>query len=302
MPSLQLKQILLQQLRSLHLMGVQDIHGDDSASFDFSQFELSEASAEKRVASSPVGQTSLKTESASVVREQPVAPAAPTPVAVAPATPAPIPAKSSSSAGGSISVAGEYPPAVDSQQRSDKLEVLASEVANCKKCPELCGTRTKTVFGVGDAQARIVFLGEGPGANEDRAGEPFVGEAGKLLDKILTASKLSRDEVYILNTVKCRPPNNRNPLPGELENCRPYLDQQLDVIRPDYIVCLGAVAAKSLLDTKLSLGKLRKQFHQYRSSKVVVTYHPAYLLRTPAAKKNVWEDMKMLMGDMGVEL
>ena len=147
-----------------------------------------------------------------------------------------------------------------------------------------------------------MFLGEGPGANEDRQGEPFVGEAGKLLDKILNASTLKRDQVYILNTVKCRPPNNRNPLPAELENCRGFLDRQLDVIRPEFIVCLGSVAAKSLLGTKLSLGKLRKQFHQYRESKVLVTYHPAYLLRTPSAKTHVWEDMKMLMKALGVEL
>jgi DNA polymerase len=175
-------------------------------------------------------------------------------------------------------------------------------VESCEACYELCRSRTKTVFGVGNPESKIVFLGEGPGANEDRQGEPFVAEAGKLLDKILTASTLGRDQVYILNTVKCRPPNNRNPLPLELENCRGFLDRQLDVMRPEFIVCLGSVAAKSLLGTKSSLGKLRKQFHQYRESKVLVTYHPAYLLRTPSAKTHVWEDMKMLMKELGVEL
>ena len=303
MPSLQLKQILLQQLQSLHLMGVKEIHQDDSANFDFSQLETAaeDAPPEKPAASLPAIKSEPPSKPASVVREQAATPAAPASVAPTPAAQPTLP-NVKSSTGSTIELDGEYPPALDRQQRVERLEVLASEVATCKKCTELCGTRTKTVFGVGDPEARIVFIGEGPGANEDRMGEPFVGDAGKLLDKILTASKLSREAVYILNTVKCRPPNNRNPQPVELENCRPYLDQQLDLIRPDYIVCLGSVAAKSLLGTKLSLGKLRKQFHQYRSSKVVVTYHPAYLLRTPSAKTNVWEDMKMLMKDMGVEL
>ncbi len=187
-------------------------------------------------------------------------------------------------------------------ERQQQLSVIQAEVESCQACFELCRTRSRTVFGVGNPESKIVFLGEGPGANEDRLGEPFVGEAGKLLDKILKASTLAREQVYILNTVKCRPPNNRNPLPAELENCRGFLDRQLDVIRPGYIVCLGSVAAKSLLGTKLSLGKLRKQFHQYRGSKVLVTYHPAYLLRTPSAKTHVWEDMKMLMKELGVEL
>lgn len=145
-------------------------------------------------------------------------------------------------------------------------------------------------------------MGEGPGADEDRIGEPFVGAAGQLLDKILNACTLSRDDVYILNTVKCRPPGNRNPAESELENCWPYAVRQLEIIQPEFICCLGSVAAKTVLETKLSIGKLRGQFHQLGSSKVVVTYHPAYLLRTPSAKKHTWNDMKMLMSEMGIEL
>ena len=150
--------------------------------------------------------------------------------------------------------------------------------------------------------ARLVFVGEAPGANEDRIGEPFVGEAGKLLDKILTACKLSRDDVFILNTVKCRPPANRNPSQEELANCWGYTERQLELLQPEFICCLGSVAAKTVLKTTQSLGRLRKQFHSYRGSRVLVTYHPAYLLRTPSAKKHVWDDMKMLMKEMGIEL
>jgi DNA polymerase len=147
-----------------------------------------------------------------------------------------------------------------------------------------------------------VFLGEGPGANEDRLGEPFVGEAGQLLDKIMGACKLARSDVYILNTVKCRPPANRNPSQDELANCWGYAEKQLEILQPEFICCLGSVAARTLLKTTQSIGRLRRQFHSYRGSRVLVTYHPAYLLRTPSAKKHVWEDMKLLMKEMGVDL
>jgi DNA polymerase len=158
------------------------------------------------------------------------------------------------------------------------------------------------VFGVGDSAARLCFLGEAPGADEDRLGEPFVGRAGQLLTKIIEACKLKREDVYILNMIKCRPPGNRNPLPTELANCRGYLDRQLDLIQPEFICCCGAVASQNLLNTTVSIGKLRGKIHDYRGIKVVCTYHPAFLLRSPSFKKEAWEDMKFLMREMGVEL
>lgn len=187
-------------------------------------------------------------------------------------------------------------------QRQATLDVLQNEISQCTKCDDLARLRTQTVFGVGSPNARLVFVGEAPGADEDRIGEPFVGEAGKLLDKILTACKLQRENIFILNTIKCHPPGNRNPSPTELSNCWGYAERQLEIIQPEFICCLGSVAARTLLKTTQSLGKLRKQFHSYRGSRVLVTYHPAYLLRTPSAKRHVWEDMKMLMKEMGVEL
>jgi DNA polymerase len=182
------------------------------------------------------------------------------------------------------------------------LEVLQNQVASCTQCQELATTRTQTVFGVGNLRARLCFMGEAPGADEDRLGEPFVGRAGQLLDKIIEACQLKREDVYILNMLKCRPPGNRNPAPDELANCRPFLERQLDLIEPEYICCLGAVASQNLLGVTTPIGKLRGKLHAYRGAQVVCTYHPAYLLRNPAAKKDCWDDMKFLMREMGVEL
>lgn len=179
------------------------------------------------------------------------------------------------------------------------LELLRNEVAACARCHELATSRTQTVFGVGNPRARLCFLGEAPGADEDRLGEPFVGRAGQLLDKILVACRLTREDVYILNVLKCRPPGNRNPLPDEAANCRPYLDRQLALIQPEFICCLGAVATQNLLATTASMSRMRGKVHNYQGIKVVCTYHPAYLLRNPAAKKDTWEDMKLLMREMG---
>ncbi|TWT37787.1 Uracil DNA glycosylase superfamily protein [Posidoniimonas corsicana] len=182
------------------------------------------------------------------------------------------------------------------------LEVLRDEVAACVRCQELATTRTQTVFGVGSRDARLCFMGEAPGADEDRQGEPFVGRAGQLLNKIIQACRMQREEVYILNVLKCRPPGNRNPNPAEAANCSGFLNRQLELIEPEYICCLGAVAAQNLLQTQTPIGRLRGRVHEYRGIKVVCTYHPAYLLRNPSAKKDAWEDMKMLMGLMGVQL
>jgi DNA polymerase len=196
---------------------------------------------------------------------------------------------------------GAYGPSLPLNDRKDALNVLRSEIEQCTRCEELSSKRTQTVFGVGNPAARLVFVGEGPGFHEDRMGEPFVGDAGDQLNKIIKACKLSREEVFILNCVKCRPPGNRNPSQDELANCWGYAERQLEILQPEYIVCLGSVAAKTLLKTTQSLGRLRKQFHSYRGSRVLVTYHPAYLLRTPSAKRHVWEDMKMLMKEMGID-
>ncbi|MCA9245815.1 MAG: uracil-DNA glycosylase [Planctomycetales bacterium] len=182
------------------------------------------------------------------------------------------------------------------------LAVLQQEVAACTRCELLSQQRTQTVFGVGNPQARLCFLGEAPGADEDRQGEPFVGRAGQLLTKIIEACTLKREDVYILNVLKCRPPGNRNPLPDEVHNCRGYLNRQLELIKPEFICCLGSVAAQTLLETDTTIGRLRGKFHDYRGIPVMCTYHPAYLLRNPSAKRDVWDDMKRLMRELGIEL
>ncbi|HUG17898.1 MAG TPA: uracil-DNA glycosylase [Planctomycetaceae bacterium] len=187
-------------------------------------------------------------------------------------------------------------------EKQNRLQVLAQRVARCVRCQELAETRTQTVFGVGDPNAKIMFIGEAPGADEDREGEPFVGRAGQLLNKIIEACKLTREEIYICNILRCRPPENRNPLPAEAENCREYLDGQIEIVRPEYIVCWGSVAAKNLLGTDSPIGKLRGKFYEYAGAKVLCTYHPSYLLRNPPAKKDVWEDLKFLFCEMGITL
>ena len=184
-------------------------------------------------------------------------------------------------------------------EREHDFALVSDIVSRCTLCKELAATRKQTVFGVGNLKARVAIIGEAPGADEDRIGEPFVGRAGQLLNKILGACKLRREDVYILNILKCRPPNNRNPLPQESQNCRRYLNRQLELIKPEFICCLGSVAAQNLLATDVTIGRLRGAIHDYRGVKVVCTYHPAYLLRNPSAKKQTWDDMKLLMREMG---
>lgn len=182
------------------------------------------------------------------------------------------------------------------------LAEIQKRVAACTRCAELASTRTQTVFGVGNSQARLVFLGEAPGADEDRQGEPFVGRAGKLLTDIIEKGMgLKRSDVYICNILRCRPPGNRNPLPIEAANCREYLDAQLAVVKPEFICCLGSIAAHNLLGETTPIGKLRGRFLDYQGIKVLCTYHPAYVLRNPPAKKQVWEDIQILMAEMGLE-
>ena len=158
----------------------------------------------------------------------------------------------------------------------------------------MASTRTQTVFGVGTIDPEICFVGEAPGADEDAQGIPFVGRAGQLLTKIIEAIDLARDDVYIANVIKCRPPQNRNPEPDEVETCEPFLFRQIDIIRPKVIVALGKFAAQALLGTDAPISRLRGRVFEYRGAKLIPTFHPAYLLRNPASKREVWEDMKLV--------
>ena len=191
-------------------------------------------------------------------------------------------------------------PTMTVAERQAALNEMCSDVAACVRCEELASQRTQTVFGVGNPQARLVFVGEAPGAEEDRLGEPFMGRAGKLLNQIIEACTLRREDVYIMNVLKCRPPRNRTPASDEVANCRNYFVGQLDIIQPEIICCLGAVAATNLLDSNTPIGKLRGRLHDYRGIKLIATYHPAYLLRNPDAKRMVWEDMQIVMKELGI--
>lgn len=187
---------------------------------------------------------------------------------------------------------------MDDAVRLTKLEALNEQVKACRKCAELVCYRRQTVFGEGHIRPKVCFFGEAPGADEDAQGRPFVGAAGRKLDDIIRAMKLKREEVYILNSLKCRPPQNRTPVPEEINNCRPFALTQLEILQPEFIVLLGSVAVRSVLQTEESVGRLRGRFHHYHGARVVVTYHPAYLLRTPEAKKLVWSDVQMVMREL----
>src|SRR5579871_1075812 len=182
---------------------------------------------------------------------------------------------------------------------NDTLERIREDLGECTRC-RLHKKRNSIVFGVGNPRAELVFVGEGPGHDEDVQGLPFVGRAGKLLTQMIEAMGLRREDVYICNVVKCRPPENRRPEDDEVATCSPYLYRQLSVIRPKAIVCLGATAAQSLLKTKESISRYRGQWLDYRGTKLMVTYHPAYLLRNPAAKGDVWKDLQKVMAHLGL--
>jgi len=179
------------------------------------------------------------------------------------------------------------------QRGYDCLAEHEADINQCQKCP-LGKTRTKFVYGAGSDNAGIMLIGEAPGRNEDLQGIPFVGRAGILLDKILAAIGFERDDVYIANILKCRPPNNRDPQPEEMDTCLPYLLEQIRLIQPKVICALGRVAAQALLQTKTPLGKLRKQWHDFHGVPFLVTYHPAALLRNPAYKRDTWDDVQLL--------
>lgn len=176
---------------------------------------------------------------------------------------------------------------------ADTWDQLAGEVAVCTRCP-LHASRQCTVFGVGSRQAQWLIVGEAPGAEEDRRGEPFVGRAGKLLDSMLRAIGLAREEVFIANILKCRPPDNRVPAPAEVAQCMPYLERQIALLRPRILLAVGGVAAQNLLGTDVPVGRLRGEAHRFGAAQtpLVVTYHPAYLLRSPGEKRKAWEDLK----------
>jgi uracil-DNA glycosylase family 4 len=188
---------------------------------------------------------------------------------------------------------------VSPASRAEALLAIRAEIGDCKRCA-LSKARNKIVFADGDPNARLMFVGEGPGADEDAQGLPFVGRAGQLLNNMIVATGLKREQVYIANIVKCRPPQNRTPEPEEANTCSPFLFQQIDVVRPEVIVALGSTAATYLLGMKSSLSGLRGRLHTCRGTKLVVTYHPAFLLRDPRQKKEAWADLKLAMAELGL--
>jgi DNA polymerase len=186
---------------------------------------------------------------------------------------------------------------------SDKpsaLKLIREDIGECTRC-RLHKGRTNLVFGVGNVNADLMFVGEGPGADEDAKGEPFVGRAGQLLNNMISAMGIKREDVYIANVVKCRPPQNRTPEKDECDTCSPFLMRQIDIIKPKVIVALGAVAAKNLLAVNDSMANLRGRWYDFRNSKLLVTYHPAYLLRDPRQKKETWKDLQMVMKYLGLK-
>lgn len=189
---------------------------------------------------------------------------------------------------------GKPQPAVKSVE---SLEAIRADIGECTRC-ELSRRRTKLVFGEGNPQAVLMFVGEAPGQEEDRTGRPFVGRSGQLLTKIIEAMQLKREEVYIGNVIKCRPPGNRTPLPEEIQICRPFLERQIQVIRPKFLCTLGAVATHALMRTAEPISRMRGKFFDYRGIRLLPTYHPSYLLKNPEKKRETWEDMKRIMAAM----
>lgn len=195
-----------------------------------------------------------------------------------------------------------HAPTPSEKEKLKQLTILREEVAACVACPELASSRTQTVFSDGAPNAELCFIGEAPGEDEDLQGLPFVGRAGQLLTKIIEACRLKREEVYICNVLKCRPPGNRNPAPEEIEQCRPFFERQLDLVKPKMIVALGKFATADLLNIppdQVPITRWRGQIREYRGIPFMITLHPAYLLRNPSAKVDVWNDMKEVMRRLG---
>jgi uracil-DNA glycosylase len=199
-----------------------------------------------------------------------------------------------------IAVQPEIAPQVAHADRAAALQAIREDIGDCTRCALHKG-RNKIVFADGSPTARLLFVGEGPGADEDAQGLPFVGRAGQLLNNMISAMGLKREEVYICNVVKCRPPGNRTPEPEEANTCSPFLFRQIDVVRPEVIVALGATAATYLLGQRQPLAGLRGRIHSFRGSKLIVTYHPAFLLRDPRQKKEAWADLQIAMRELGLQ-
>ena len=226
------------------------------------------------------------------------APAAPAPTApsphVEPGPPPPPPSRAPAAPAGPLEPAPSVAAAGD---RRARLEHLRAELGECHRC-RLGDTRRNLVFGVGDPEAQLMVVGEGPGRDEDLQGEPFVGAAGQLLTKMLEAMGLGRDDVYIANIIKCRPPQNRDPAPDEIAACERFLQQQVEIISPRIILAMGNFAAKTLLRTEVGITRLRGRFHAYQGIPLMPTFHPAYLLRNADGKRPAWEDLKQVMAEM----
>jgi uracil-DNA glycosylase len=239
-------------------------------------------------------ETGVPATSPSIVSQEPILPKP---------TPRPVPAKVAPAAPPPIIVTPARPSLFEAVDKitDDTLLKVREDLGDCTRC-KLHKGRNKLVFGDGNPKAQLVFVGEGPGADEDMQGLPFVGRAGKLLTQMIEAMGLQRRDVYICNVVKCRPPENRAPEPDEVATCSPYLLRQIDVIHPKVIVCLGAVAAKTLLNTTRGISSFRGEWLDWRGHKLMATYHPAYLLRNPPAKADVWKDLQKVMAELGLAL
>jgi len=244
--------------------------------------------------------TQLQTQLSSTVSRLPGSEEAPLPEC-APKSPASDQCKTPTKSFAPLSSSGPSLFEAANKLASEALFQIRDDLGECTRC-KLHSTRTKIVFGDGNPKAQLVFVGEGPGADEDAQGLPFVGRAGKLLTQMIEAMGLQRRDVYICNVVKCRPPGNRQPEPDEVTTCSPFLFRQLDSINPKVIVCLGATAFQTLLQTNRSISHYRGQWLDYRGYKMLPTYHPAYLLRNPAAKAEVWKDLQKVMAELGLEV
>jgi DNA polymerase len=251
-----------------------------------SPFYLDRQNSGKRISSVPLQPSESIEES-------------PLPKTSAKSSPAPNPAEPKSPVSRVVAVSSLFE--ATNKIAGDTLPIVRTDLGECTRC-KLHKTRNKIVFGDGNSNADLVFVGEGPGADEDAQGLPFVGRAGKLLTQMIEAMGLQRPDVYICNVVKCRPPGNRPPEKDEVETCSPFLFRQLDVLQPKVIVCLGATAAQTLLQTNRGISHFRGEWLEYRGFKMMATYHPAYLLRNPAAKSEVWKDLQKVMGELGLEV
>jgi uracil-DNA glycosylase len=275
------KEALVERIRFYRELGLAEFYRRDvELAADLIQAEADSSSAAKQENAPAAQQQTQETQAAQQVNLSGEEPA----ISARRAFPAPIPIAD----------------AVPAAQRAAALKIIREEIGDCQRCPLHKG-RNHLVFADGDANAKLLFVGEGPGADEDAQGLPFVGRAGQLLNNMITAMGLKREQVYICNVVKCRPPGNRTPEPEEAHTCLPFLMRQIDVVRPQVIVALGATAATYLLGVRQPLAGLRGRVHAVRGTQLIVTYHPAYLLRDPRQKKEAWADLQIAMKELGLK-